>query len=250
MAAATLESTTFPVSAATDPRRAGRVIGVLLLAQMVAAPVANFALLAQPITTPPGFLVNAAPHALQVYVAVLLALVVGALTVGMAVAAWPGIARHSPATAFWFVLLAVLGLVAALVEGVSLRAMVALSEEFVRAGGSDPQPFEAPRVLVRALRNGTHYTQLLLSGVAWLLFYAASSRYRLVHRAVGLLGMVTSSLLIAGALIPLFGYPTVMALFAPMGLSQLALMGWLFVRGFGDEPSPGLRPTSPAGQEK
>ena len=47
-------------------------------------------------------------------------------------------------------------------------------------------------------------------------------------------GLATVALLIAGGVIPLLGHRTVMQMFMPMGLSQLALVLWLIARGFKD----------------
>jgi hypothetical protein len=53
--------------------RAGRIIGGLIVIQMVGSAVVNFAMEA-PLFGPPGFLVNAAPHSRQIGLAVLLGL--------------------------------------------------------------------------------------------------------------------------------------------------------------------------------
>lgn len=61
------------------------------------------------------------------------------------------------------------------------------------------------------------------------MFYVALFRFQLVPRVLAALGVVASVVLIAGGLIPLLGYPTVMLLFVPIGLVGLALMLWLLV---------------------
>jgi hypothetical protein len=67
-------------------------------------------------------------------------------------------------------------------------------------------------------------------------------------RRLSAFGLVTVVLLIVGALIPLFGYRTAMQLFMPIGLSQLALVLWLMIKGFEGQPhafrsaTPGVEP--------
>jgi hypothetical protein len=67
----------------TSAKSVGRIVGGLLLAQGVIAPIVNFGLLAGA-SAPPGFLANAAGHAMQVRLAVLLWLVTGVLTTAIA----------------------------------------------------------------------------------------------------------------------------------------------------------------------
>ena len=52
------------------------------------------------------------------------------------------------------------------------------------------------------------------------------------------LGLLTVALLIAAALIALFGHPVHMWMIMPMGLSQLALVLWLLIRGFAEQAAP------------
>ena len=216
----------------------GRTLGVLFILQATLAPIANFALLAPAMSAPPGFLVNAAAHSVQVSVAALLLVVMGAISVGSAILAFPVFRRHSNAMALWYVALAVAGFAGVAVEGIALRSMLALSQEYAAAGSPDAGSFQAAAAVVRALRNSAHYTNLLLSGATLVVFYATLLRFSLVPRALSALGLLTVAFMIAGALVPLFGYPTVMWLFMPMGLSHLALSLWLVARGFADRTPP------------
>ena len=222
----------------TAARTAGRTLGLLLLVQSMAGITANFVLLAPAISAPPGFLVNAAGSSTQIIVAVLLLLGTGLISLANAITAMPVIRRHSAAMAVAFVALAAVNFSGVVVEGIALRAMLALSQEFARTGAADPAAFETLSTLARAVRNSAHYTNLLLGGCALLVFYIALFRFKLVPRALAALGLLTVTSLIAGALVPLFGYPTVMLMFMPMGLSHLALALWLVVRGFAETDGP------------
>jgi hypothetical protein len=220
-----------------DPRASGRIAALLLLAQMTVAPIANFKLLAPAISAAPGFLLNAAPHAAEVHAAVLLTFAGGLCSVAFALVVLGVLERHSRAIAVAYLVLAGVGLALTCAEGAALRAMVALSEAFLQAGqATAAATFEPARAALRGLRNTVHYLHLLSSGVALLLLYAALGGFRLVPRWLGALGVVTSSLVIAGAIGPLLGHPTIMRLFMPMGISQLLLIGWLLARGFAGSP--------------
>ena len=115
-----------------EVRSASRVIGVLILAQMVCGALLNFVLLAS-LFGAPGFLVNAAPHALQIGLAALIGLAGGGLSVGIAITAFPIFRQHSQAMALWFVALAVAGLSVTAVENMNVMSMLTLSEAYSKA---------------------------------------------------------------------------------------------------------------------
>ncbi|HET7203385.1 MAG TPA: DUF4386 family protein [Steroidobacteraceae bacterium] len=209
-----------------------RVIGVLLLVQMAVGPVVNFALLGPAMSAAPGFLQNAAGHATEVRLATLLALVGSACSVGIALAFLSVLPTHDRSLGSWILVLAVTGLCAAVLEGSALRAMLALSEEFVRTGSGDVAAFTPTAVALRAVRHAAHYALLLLAGAQLVLLYAGLWHLRLVPRVLAGAGVVAAMLLVGAAVGPLMGGHVVMLLLAPLGLCQFALAGWLMIRGF------------------
>ena len=218
----------------TSARRAGRIIGVLMLVKAPIAPVVNFTLLGPAIAAPAGFLATAAGQSTQVTGAVLLMLAMGALSLGIAITALPVLRQYSEAMALWLLTITVIGVAGVLVEGFALQSMLSLSQEYVNAGAGDAGRFQVLGAWAASARNSAHFTNFVISGAGSLVFYAALFRFALVPRVISALGVVASVLLMAGGLIPLFGYPTVMLLFVPIGVVGLALMLWLLVRGFAE----------------
>jgi hypothetical protein len=92
--------------------RAGRIIGVLVIVQMIFGVLVNFVLEA-PLFDPPGFLVNAAHHSRQIGFAALLGLITEGLWLGIAATAFPLFFRHSRTMTLWFAALAVVVLAVA-----------------------------------------------------------------------------------------------------------------------------------------
>ncbi len=217
-------------------RNAGRIVGAMFIVQGALAPVVNFKLLGPAMTGSGGFLANAATHATQVNTAVLLSLVIGVLWVGIAVTTLSIFREYSRAMAAWFLALAVVTFSGVVFEGIAVRSMLAVSQEYAKAGGPDVALFQASAAAVRSLRSSAHYTNMLLAGGAFLVLYGILLRYALIPRALSVFGVATVVALIVAALIPLFGYPVVMSLFMPIGLSQLALVLWLMFRGFEERP--------------
>lgn len=218
----------------TSDRRAGRIIGVMMLVKTPIAPVVNFALLGPAISAPAGFLATAAGRSTQVTAAVLLMLLMGGISLGIAITAWPVLRRYSEATALWLLAITVIGVAGVLLEGFALHSMLGLSQEYVNAGAADAGRFQALGAWAASTRSSAHFTNFVITGAGSLVFYVALFRFALVPRVLCALGVVASVVLMAGGLIPLLGYPTQMLLFVPIGLVGLALMVWLLVRGFAE----------------
>ncbi len=211
--------------------RTGRIIGVLILAQMVGGVLVNFVLTA-PLFGAPGFLVSAAAHSQQIGLSVLLGIATGALAVAVAITAYPILRPHSQALALWLFALAVVNLSVAVIEHVSVMSMVSLSEAYARAGAAGRDQFQTLRGVVASARNWAHYVARVLDGCTIFVLYAALFRSALVPRALAAFGLVAAVLQMTGVAMPLFGHDVVFPLLAPLGVSQLVLALWLIVRGF------------------
>ena len=217
------------------PNRAGRLIGVLILAQMVGGGVVNF-VLGAPLTTPPGFLVNAAASASQIALSVLVGLAVSGLALGIAISAYPILRPLTQAMALWFLALAIVGLAVGVIEQTTVMSMLSLSEAYTKASAvADREQFQALRVIVASARNWAHYLGLIVAGRTLFVFYAALFRFALVPRALAASGLVAVLLQIVAVAMPLFGRAILFPLLAPLGLCQLLLAIWLITKGL---PAP------------
>jgi hypothetical protein len=214
-----------------NPRNASRVIGVLILVQMIGSGLVNFVLEA-PLFGSPGFLVAAAPHALQIGAAALLGIGIGALGVGIAVSAYPVFRQHSQAMALWFFALAVAGFAVHAVENMNVMSMLSLSETYANAGAAARDQFEGLRGIVASSRNWAHFITLITGGCTLFVMYATLYRFTLVPRLIAGFGLVAVPLQITTVARPLFGLNVIFPLLAPLGICQLILAIWLIAKGF------------------
>ena len=129
-----------------------RTVGILFLVQAATGYLVNFVLLAPAISAPPGFLATAAGNALQVRVAVLLGLANGALTVGIAIAAWSVFLRYSQAMALWYLALSVVGFSLLAQENIAILSMLSLSQEYVKATAAH-EHLQTMGLVVRSTRH-------------------------------------------------------------------------------------------------
>ncbi len=219
--------------------RAGRIIGVLIIIQMVGGVMVNFVLEA-PLFGAPGFLVNAASHSRQIGLAAVLGLVIEALWVGIAITAFPVFYQRTRTMALWFFALAVVVLAVAVVENAAVMSMVSLSEAYAKASAAQREQLETVRVVVAAARNWPHFLARVFDGLTLFVLYAVLYRFALIPRVLAGFGLIAVLLQVAGVGMPIFGHDVVFPLLAPLGLSQLILAVWLLTKGFRGQPGPGI----------
>ena len=211
--------------------RVGRVIGVLILMQMIGGMIVNFALEA-PLFGAPGFLVNAAPHSRQIGLAAVLGLVTEALWLGIAIMAFTAVYQRTQSLALWFVALAGVIVAVAVVENVGVMSMVSLSEAYAKGSAVEREQLQAVRVVVASARNWAHFMARIIDGAGIFVFYAVLYRCTLVPRALAGFGLIAAVLMITAVGMPIFGHDVVFPMLAPMGVSQLVVALWLIAKGF------------------
>ena len=218
-------------------RNAARTIAVLLLLQMIAGPIVNFRLLL-PVIGQSVFLQEAAPHATQIGVAVVLGLVMVGISVGIAIVAWPIFRRHSRAMAFWLLALAIVNLGVGAVEYINTLSMLSYSKLFANADASQRDMLQAFAGAVAAPRIWAHFVGLMIAGSVAFVLYAILFRFALVPRVLAGFGALAALSEIVAVGMPLFGQPVVFPMIAPLGLAHIALVLWLLVKGFAEhEPA-------------
>jgi hypothetical protein len=208
----------------------GRIVGILLLVQIVVAFLAQFVLLAR-VSAPPGFLANAAGSPLQVRVSVLLWLVASALTLAVAIAALPVFRQYSERMALLYLALSVLGLSTSAFDNVAVLNMLSLSQEFAKAG-AEHELFQALGAMARSERLAAHYVNLVVGGITTFVLVSILFRSALVPRALAAFGLATFPVQVIGVALPLLGYRHQAVTLIPAAVSLLALVLWLIARGF------------------
>lgn len=206
----------------------GRIIGVLLLIQL-AGFIMPFVLLK------PGagadYLNEAAHNASNIRFAIAILYLNTGLTVLVSILAFPIIRQHTMSVAVLLVALSGIMFTLQAVDNAQIMSMLALSEEWVRAG-SQGDYFQSLSAIVRAERRWVHYAELLTID-AWLFtLFATFFRFRILPRAVA--GFAALSVLVHLGLITLplmLGLGGSTPLGAIMGLGELLTGAWLTVKG-------------------
>jgi hypothetical protein len=219
----------------TPTKRVGRIVGVMLLLQL-AGFIVPFVLL-RPLMSADYFM-NAAEYSFQIKAAVLLFFANGALTIAIAIRAWPVFRKYSEPMAMWLIILSVIMFVLQAVDNVHIMSMLSLSQQYVESGGASNELNAALAAVVRTTRRWAHYPELFAID-AWItLFGVILLRFVLVPRMLAVFGLLTIVLhFIAVPLSGFLGYGISTAFGVPMAFGLLANAVWLISKGFSVERS-------------
>lgn len=208
----------------------GRIVGILLLAQIVVAFLAQFVLLAR-VSAPPGFLANAAGSPWQVRVSVFLWFVASGLTLAVAIATLPIFRQYSERMALLYLALSVLGLSTSAFDNAAVLNMLSVSHEYAKAGAAH-ELFQAMGAMAHAARYSAHYINLVVGGITTFVLVSILFRFALVPRALAAFGLATFPIQVTGVAMPLLGYRYQAVMLIPAALSLMALVLWLIAKGF------------------
>ena len=215
----------------TSAQHVGRTIGLMLLFQL-AGFIAPFAML-HPLMSA-DYYATAAEHSFQIKAAVLLFFANGALTVGIAIKAWPIFRRYSEAMAIWLVVLSVVMFVLQAIDSVHIMSMLSLSQQYVESGAAH-ESFGALATMVRMTRRWAHYPELFAIDFWIMMFQLIVLRFGLVPRILAAFCLLTMVVHFCAVPLPGFlGYRINTIFGVPMGIGLLAMSVWLMVKGFSD----------------
>ena len=210
-------------------RRTGRLIGLLLLLQLVGLTLGF--IFVMPGTTP-DFLEHSAPLAARIKLGVFILFAAGAVTVGISLAAYPFLRQHSEVAALGFLAVSTIWFAVQAVDNAHILSLLSLSQRFAEGGAPNTEVLASLAAAARSTRRWMHYTELLVIDAWFLMLYGLFYRFSLVPRLLTGFGVAVALVHTAAITLPVFlGYPNVLVLAYLMPVSHLALAGWLLVKG-------------------
>jgi hypothetical protein len=220
----------------TDLNRAGRWIGVAILAGYVLDIASNFFL--QPMIRvgegPMGLFAGAAAQPGLIGVIVLMGIASGVVSIAVAGL----ICQYSYGRAFAWLAFLLLGLRAASFgmgggEMASYQLFRSLGTSMLSApDGALAQLAEPVWALVTQQRDGLHYPHLLLGGTGAFVLYVILFRSRWVPRWLAVAGLAATASQMTGVFTGVLGAEVSFYFLAPLALVQLVAGLWLTARGF------------------
>jgi hypothetical protein len=223
-------------------RKNAIIVGVLFIIAS-AAP-----LLSSPFITliqTPNYLSNVSANSVQMITGILLEFIMCIAIAGTAIWLYPVLKKRNESLALGYVGIRIIeSIVFMIVAITSLVLLLTLSQEFVRAGAPVASYFQSQGTLLVEAHNWAYLFggQLVFSMGALVLNYMLFQS-KLVPRFISIWGLVGSILLLAGALLRLFGLITETSLlatliFIPIAINEMLLAVWLIVKGFNASAIP------------
>jgi len=216
-------------------RKTAAVVGVLFILGTVPA------LLALPLY---GNTLNAPDHLTaistnegQMIIVTAIKFIMGVACAGIGLALYPILKKYNEGLAFGAAGFRVIEGVVGVVGALLLVALLALSQEFVKAGAPESSYFQTADVLINAGTGWlTNVAMLLTFGIGALMYYSVFYQYRLVPRWLTVWGLVGITLTISGALLVMFHLippagTTQIILNLPILPQEMVLAVWLIAKG-------------------
>jgi len=217
-------------------RKTAIIVGVLFIvataAPIMTAPFLGFlggGLLGEPI---PDYLVSVSANENQVYIGMFIELIWALAVIGIPVMLFPILKKHNEALALGFFSLRFIEGLSTIVGSIILLTLLALSQEFVKAGVPDASYHQTSGTLLLAARE---WAFMIGSGLVWslsaLILNGMLYQSRLIPRWLSVWGLVGATLSFATYLLQFFGIDLDI-LFLPIAVQEMVFAVWLIVKGF------------------
>ena len=227
----------------TSTRNAARLAGTLHLVGTAAGVLSVVGSVDDP-----DYLRLAAANETEVIVGALSQSAMSLAYVGVPIALYAVLRRHSPTAAAGFLGFRIAAGLLNMLGVISLLLLLELSSRFIDANATVPAYFETVGGLLQRARDLTNHVAMILAlSVGDALYYWVLYRASLVPRwlsgwgFVGLALAVAASLLVLSNLIAVVTN-TYMVLNAALALQQLVLAIWLIAKGFSDSDGTARSP--------
>ena len=211
------------------------IVGVLFILATVAGTIA--ASIGNPILDAPDYLTKISANEGTIIIGTFLVFLMAISCAGIGLGLYPIMRKYSVGMAIGVVGFRVIEGMIDILGGVSTIALLALSQELVKAGAPDVAFFQTIGAIIKAgdewLSNGV---MLLCWCIGAFMYYALFYQHRLVPRWLsgwGLVGITLttiSSVLVMFHIIPGFGTVQVVANL-PIALQEMVFAVWLIAKG-------------------
>jgi len=215
-------------------RKNARIAGILFIAA-IAVPI-----LSMPFTrhiNTADYLINAAANANQVTIGAFIELIYAFACASIAIWLYPVLKKYNESLAIGSVAFRLIEGILYIVAAVGLLSLLALSQEFIKAGASDVSSFQTLGTLLLATREGIGQFGSTAFIVGAFMYYYVFYKSKLIPRWLSVWGLIGVPFWIAADLLNLFGlvepFSTPLILLnLPIAINELVLAVWLIVKGF------------------
>lgn len=220
----------------SNSRKNARITGTLFILGTVPV-IAAMALWGQSVSSP-DYLFLMAAHSNDVLLLALSVIVMGLACAGIGISMYPILKPYDQTLALGVVGFRVMEGTLQVASAVSLAVLLALSQEFVKAGSPADSFFQPAAAAIKSVRewmNNGFYLFPWCTGAA--IYYTVFYRTRLLPRWLSVWGLLGLLLMLIGALSGMFGLigafsQPQMLLMLPIMLQEMVMAAWMIVKGY------------------
>ncbi|TFG81664.1 MAG: DUF4386 domain-containing protein [Spirochaetales bacterium] len=220
-----------------NSRTNARITGVLFILGTV-PPIAG-GLLWGPLVSSPDYLSTMTGHSVQILSLALFDLLfLGLACAGIGISLYPVLKRHGEGLALGAMGFRLIEGALQIVGALVLVALLAVSQEFVKAGSPPNSFFQPAGAAIKAVRDWAANGSAVFPWCAGaVIYYTVFYRTRLVPRWLSVWGLLGITLFLVSAFAVMFGLinsfsTTQMVLSLPILVQEMVLAVWLIVKGY------------------
>jgi hypothetical protein len=182
----------------------------------------------------PDYLTAVSTNENQIILGALLELISAAAIVGIPIAMFPILKRHSEGLALGYVGARIIEGLTIFLNTIILLAILSLSREFVNAGAPDASYFQTSGALLLAVRDWLSILVDFPFPMGAMIFNYLLYKSKLIPRWIAVLGLIGGVLWLATAPLRMFGFNSepMEFLALPIAAQEMILAVWLIVKGF------------------
>jgi hypothetical protein len=217
-------------------KKSSRIVGILFLAAMVASLLG--AGLVESILSAPDYLKEISENETQLVIGVLFELMNGVAVIGIGVLMFSILRQHNETIARGYLALRIVEAVFCSVIVISPLSLMALSQEYLKAGATEAAVFQITGALSIAERASVANLLIpIFFGLGALVLYSSLYQSKLLPRFISVWGFVAAVLAIINNILLTFTVELSMVIslifVLPIITNEIFLGIWLIVKGFG-----------------
>lgn len=226
-------------------RKTATLVGVLLILGTAAGILLGALLI--PILQDPDYLTKISANQNMVAAAMILQFTMAFACAGVGISLYPILKNHHEGLAIGSAAFRVMEGINGIIVAICLASLLALSQEFVKAGAPAASQFQTLGTVLKAAFDWVNNVPLLLTWyIGALMYYVVFYKTKLLPRWLSVWGFIGIALSVVYCVLILFGAASssstvASGLNAPILLQEMVMAVWLIVKGF----APTLSSRSP-----
>jgi hypothetical protein len=217
-------------------RKTAITVGILFIIATVIGVLGNV-IFVNPILDAPDYLIRISANGNQVILGGLLVLFSAFASASIAIWLYPILKKHHEALALGSVGFRVVEGMLYILGVVGMLSLLALSQEYVKAGASNASIFQVSGTLLLAIKEWAGQLGVITFTVGAMMYYYVFYQSKLIPRWLSGWGILAAASSLAAALLAITGliipFSTVfIVLQLPIAVQEMVLAVWLIAKGF------------------